>query len=129
MTEPNQDDPVTLEDAEDDLPRYDEVGRILVNIIDLNPCGMCKHEYEVLDYDNCVFWINEGVGLEYWLDEYCEFISTGFYVIEGIKGECIRGDWTCGEDDNEVWEFKKIRQATDEEIKTCLLKDYDRAKR
>ena len=99
---------------------------ILVHL--LGPCvtGVYRHESEVLDYDSdsSIFWIQEGVGFDYWFDSYCDFpeyLDEGFFVIEGITGEYIRGEG--GWDDDEEWSHTGIRQATDEEIQGCGLGD------
>ena len=91
------------------LPSYSDPGRILVNVIGEGK----EREFEVLDYeeDSGVFWINEGVGFDWWLEHYGpEYPTPGLYVIENIKGEYTRGGWTT--DDNEDWEYDQPRQPT-----------------
>lgn len=114
---------------EDDLPEgcepptYDTPGRILVHFWGVVDDRFRKYECEVLDYDadSSVCWINEGVGFDYWLDNHAEFTEPGHYVIEGITGQYIRGDWAWGEDDDETWEFASMRPATDVEISSGAL--------
>lgn len=103
------------------LPEYKTPGRILVRVTDIGEQGKVEWEYEVLAWDvgTCVFWINEGVGFDYWLAD-CEFPGPGTYVVEGIVGQYHRG--TIGwDDDDEDWEYKSIRPATEEEIRTETL--------
>lgn len=112
---------------EDDLPEggeppsYDDPGRILVHFWGTTKDPFRKYECEVLDYDSnsSVFYISEGTGIDYWLDNHAEFTEPGHYVIEGITGQYIRGDW--GEDDNETWEFTAMRPATDAESSSGAL--------
>ncbi len=111
-------------EEEPEYPSYSAVGRILVSVGPYDgPRNLYKHYYEVLDcpQDTCVFWIEEGMGTDYWFDLYCDFPKDGIYVVEGITGTYIRGDWSWGEDDDEDWEFTSIREATSEEIKTETL--------
>jgi hypothetical protein len=112
--------------ADHAYPSYSTPGRILV--LYHGPAAMRygKHECEVLDhdYDTSVFYIGEGMGMEYWLDEHIEFPAPGHYVIEGIKGEYIKGDWGFTEDDEE-WEFASIRPATADEIASGELPERE----
>jgi hypothetical protein len=115
------------EDAgnEDDYlpPPYGKPGWLLVEVGERLPKDNgYKHEYEVHDFDpdSGVFWIREGVGFDYWLNDMCDFPAPGFYVIEGIRGSYIKGDWGFTDDDEE-WEFKLIRPATPREIETKTL--------
>jgi hypothetical protein len=109
-------------------PSIKKLGRILVEI-----CGPCatpsyKWEYEVIDCDSdsSVFWINEGVGFEYWLDQHVDFGGPGVYVVQGISGSWIRGDgWTT--EDDEEWEFTSLRPALRVEVESRTLVDQDDA--
>lgn len=111
---------ITEEDQDYELPSYGDPGRIFVHIITVSgntDNWSNRYDVELIDYDgdSCVFWIQEGVGIDYWLDQCCDFEHPGFYVIEGIKGEYIRGDgWMT--DDDEDWDFERIRKATPDEI-------------
>ncbi len=104
-----------------EYPSYDKVGRILVTVSPTDST-VYNHEYDVhdFDHDSSVFHINEGVGFDYWLDG-LDFPTPGTYVVEGITGEYIRGNWSWGEDDDESWDFKEIRLATPEEISSKVL--------
>ncbi len=99
-------------------PSYDTPGRILVHFLGTTGDQFSKYECEVLDYDveSSVFYINEGVGFDYWLDNHAEFTEPGYYVIEGITGQYIKGDWSWREDDDETWEVSAMRRATDAEV-------------
>lgn len=109
-------------------PDYKTPGRILVRI-GPSETKVYNHEYDVLDYDgdSSVFWINEGQGFDYWLDNVDFPAPEGVFVIEGITGEYIRGrGWLNGEvceEDDEEFEFKAVRAATEEEIKAECLSD------
>ena len=110
------------ESEESELPSYDTPGRILVeisNILDKN--NFHRYELTVHDYDSdtSIFWINEGVGFEYWFNE-CYFPCSDWYVVEGVVGEYIKGEWGFSDDD-EKWEYTRIRHATIDEIKTKRL--------
>lgn len=110
-------DELSLEDY--DPPSYGAPGRILVEIIAVSGerRPLYRYELEVLDYDadSSVFWVNEGVGFNWWFDANVDLELPGFYVIEGVTGTYIRGE--CGyTDDDEEWEFARCRRATAEEI-------------
>lgn len=112
------------DEEEYELPSMKAPGRILVRL--LGPCDsrVYRYETEVLDYDSdsSVYWIEEGIGFEYFFDTCCDFPSdTGVYVIEGIFGHYYRGDWSYGEDDDEEWDYTSIRPATPEEISSQTL--------
>jgi hypothetical protein len=108
--------------SEDSLPSYSKPGCLLVEILGPSPTGVYKYEYEVHDHDSdsSVYWVNNGMGFDYWLDLYCEFPGVGFYVIEGIVGSYHRGEWGFSDDD-EDWEYTIIRPATNEEISTLTF--------
>jgi hypothetical protein len=112
-----------LADTEEEFeyPRYSDPGRILV-CIEPPDTDVYRFYYEVLDYDgdSCVFFIQEGTGFEYWLDDYLDIEQPGIYVIEGITGSYIRGEWGFTDDDEE-WDFESVRYASDEEIRTGNL--------
>lgn len=103
------------------LPKYSDPGRILVEIYAV-PGDYYRYDIEVLDYDfdSSVFWIVEGTGFDWWFDENIDLDLPGFYVIEGITGRYFKGTWGF-DDDDEEWEFKLCRRATDEEIRTQSL--------
>ncbi len=118
------------ESREWDPPSYKTPGRILVRshgpaepYEDGRP-SVYRFSTEVLDHDSnsSVFWINEGVGFDFWLDSVDELEKPGVYVIEGITGDYIRGDgWTF--DDDEEWDWQSVRPATQTEIDGEALDD------
>jgi len=111
---------ISAEPVEDDppLPRYSDPGWLLVEIFSCTDCGVYRYDIEVLGYDNesSVMWINEGVGFDYWMDQYVDLEEPGVYLIQGITGTYFRGDgWST--DDDEEWDFEYCRYASAEEIK------------
>lgn len=115
------------EPSEDDLPGYKDPGRILFEIYHIYRCGdqptsHTRYEIEVHDYDSgsSVMWLQEGQGIDYWLQDVIDLEGTGFYVVEGVTGTYYRGDgWST--DDDEEWEFTLCRRATLEEISSLAL--------
>lgn len=115
-------------DWEEDIPAYSEPGRILF-WLQPTPLDSYQYEIEVLDFDHSSVWhIEQGVGFRYWIDGHVDLELEGYYVIEGITGQYHRGDWSAGEDDDETWDFKSCRRATEEEIRTEMLYDIRGAK-
>jgi hypothetical protein len=107
----------------EDYPKYSDVGRILVRIFGFYGHGhsrVYRYDSEVLYLDGCAAIIEEGTGIAYWLDGHVDLEQPGVYVIEGITGRFIKGDWGFTDDDEE-WEFTHCRYATDEEIRTEAL--------
>jgi hypothetical protein len=111
----------------EDQPSYDTPGRILVHYHGPSGVSVRRYECEVLDHDadSSVYWISVGVDFDYWLDEHAEFTEPGHYVIEGITGEYIKGEWGYTDDDEE-WSFTSMRSATDAEISSGTLSQMDR---
>ena len=112
---------VTAEEDGFDYPSYSKIGRILVTVGPTDST-VYEHDYDVHDFDldSSVFYINEGMRFDYWFDKHVEFPSDGTFVIEGVCGEYVRGDgWMT--DDDEDWDYKEVRLATPEEIKTQVL--------
>jgi hypothetical protein len=110
---------------DNELPRYETPGRILVC---LWPPDTKYYEYEVdvldWDQDSCVFWINEGVGFDWWFSHHVALElpeSPGYFVLEGIKGYFYTHWGPNGREDDEEWEFAFCRRATPNEIETGLL--------
>lgn len=101
------------------LPSYSDEGKMLVKLY--NPGGGVDGscEADLLDYDGCVHWISEGMGLDFWLSCYVGEDEPGTYLIEGITGAYIRGDRSWGEDDDEEWNFASIKLVPDSF--DCLL--------
>ena len=125
--------PAEIEDYEP--PSIAKPGWILAEIlsIDYDAHRQLEHEIEVLAYDDgrAVFWINEGVGFDWFIDETVgpRFLATdalimtpGIYLIENVRGKWILGDGWITED-SEEWEFNAPRLATPEEI-TRLAPNY-----
>ena len=100
-------------------PSYSKKGWILVEILSIDDSGefYSKYEVNVLNYDHgsSVVWLQEGVGIDYFCNTYCEFPAIGIYLIMGVHGEYIKGEWGFTDDD-ENWYFKRCRLATKEEI-------------
>lgn len=97
------------------LPSYSDPGSILVKILTIldNPGSYYRYELDVLDYDSgsSVFWLNEGMGIDYWLNDAIDFKKPGYYVIEHVTGYYHRGDGYSTDDDEE-WDYKQVRRAT-----------------
>jgi hypothetical protein len=110
--------PISDEEAEPDLPRYSDKGRILFRFW---PIANEEPNIEVLGYDGSAMWINEGLGCEYFLKDLALQIELdGVYVTEGGHGECWKDYF--GEYDEE-WYFDFIRRASPEEEEQEALFD------
>lgn len=113
-----------------DLPSYSDEGRILFEISHVyrSPSDQERYEIEVLDYDgnSSIHWLNEGLGADYWLKEILELDEPGFYVVEGVSGCYIRGEWGFTDDDEE-WDLDHIRRADEDEITALALRPSDEA--
>jgi hypothetical protein len=122
------------DDSEDfRLPGYSQKGRYLIEVVDINPERSATSyrfviEESSYDPDSAAFWINEGVGIEFWADGHLDethIPSPGWYVIYGIHGAYIKGEWG-HTDDEEEWDFDGVRPATPEEIEgQCLFGPRD----
>ena len=110
------------------LPSYGTKSNIIFKIlsIDDNITENERHIYnryeiEILAYDSGAgaFWLNEGIGIEYWINfevDIPQDASEGsVWVIEGVYGEYSRGEWGFT-DGNEYWYYDKIRPASAQEI-------------
>ncbi len=79
----------------------------------------------VLEHTGCVIYIQQGIGIDYFLENYVdmdEITTSGLYVVDGIIGTYYKGDgWST--DDDEKWEYSEIRPATEMEIKTETVDD------
>lgn len=109
----------TESSKEDDLPKYSDPDRILVLV-----SGTLVDEMEVIWHDSSAstFWIKENTGCDYWMREAFrprDFGAPGYWVIEGITGEYIKGEWGFT-DDEEEFEYKSIRPATFEDLDEML---------
>lgn len=121
--------PISPDDPQpddNDLPHYSDPGRILFLVHGVYEDEPYKGEVEleIFDFDGSVFWINEGVGCDYWLGVHfaaSDFPFPGWYVVEGITGYYHRGTFGF-DDDTEDWEFTALRPATADEITgECLI--------
>jgi hypothetical protein len=95
----------------DEMPAYSAPGR-LVAIVSPST-GAYRYDYDVPAYDDdsAVFWISEGEGFDYWLDQSPEIDEPGIYLFEGVTGDYIRGDgWTT--DDDVDWNIRSVRKIT-----------------
>lgn len=115
-----------IADASDDWepPPYGVPGRMLIHIdsVSCEPAPIFRYSAELIDYDphSSVFWLLEGIGIEYFLDSYVDLEDPGYYVFEGVVGEYYRGDgWTT--DDDEEWRYALCRRASAEEIEMEAL--------
>ena len=104
------------QDLECPYPSYKDPGRILVRVLGPyeGPTQVYRWEYEILEWAGgaCEI-IYEGAGFEWWLDNTVEEISgPGVWLVAGITGSYIRGDWSWGEDDDEEWEYETCRPGT-----------------
>lgn len=117
---------VEKDEDEPELPSYSDVGFILVKVgpyLEPEFSWRDKHEYEVLDHSGCTYWIAEGTGIDYWLNANIEFPKEGgVFVLEGITGRYIKGEWGFTDDDEE-FTYESMRPATEEEIKNGTV-DY-----
>lgn len=94
------------DDYLDDLPGYSDRGRLIVKVIwggeRVIDDWYGPWDYEVLDYDpdSCIMWINEGIGLDFFLRD-VDFPDEGTYLITNIHGQYFRGEWGYTDDDEE----------------------------
>lgn len=108
-----------LEATESDYnpPPYGVPGRIL---FEFDPEAADTEQFEVLDYndDTSVFWLNEGIGFNYFFENYTDYASKlekGRYVMT-VCGEYIKGmTWRESPepyDDDEEWTVVKEAEKT-----------------
>ena len=102
---------------ESTLPKYGDRGDILVIVSAKGDGdGVYDREYDVLDHSGGAYWIGEGIGFDYWMDQDCEFPDAGgAFVVEGVRGYYHKGTWGF-DDDTEDWEYDAIRPATAREV-------------
>lgn len=113
-----------IEEAKYEPPAYGTPGWVLVEIVEVNEPGSIYRftiEECAVDTENSTFWIQEGTGVEYWVDSHApDDLTEGWWVFEGVVGHYYRGDgWM--EDDDEEWYFDKVRPATQDEIDTLYV--------
>lgn len=104
-------------------PGYGTKGWVIAEIVHVETEKCMKYSVEEWGYDAeaSTFWIQEGVGIEYWLEHCVDFEFTpGWWVIEDVVGTYIKGDgWMT--DDDEEWDYGNIRPATEEEIQKIAV--------
>lgn len=110
-------------DKDDDLPKHSDPGRVLFRWY--RDPGYSRTDWfvwsvEVSDYDvgSSLFWMSEGVGIEYQLEGQLELEQEGYYVAEGVTGHVWRD--RDGET-NEEWYIDRVRYATQDEIEAEAL--------
>ena len=70
-----------------------------------------EQEFEVVHWDAAsgVYWINEGMGFDWWFRHHGpEIPAPGLFIIENVRGEYIRGDGSTT-DDSEEWSYDEPR--------------------
>lgn len=103
---------IELKPLDDDWepPSYNEKGSILVHVGPVYLLqGMATREYEVIDHDGCTFWIEEGEGFDYWLDQIDWPERGGYFYITNITGRYHRGDGYSTDDDVD-WDYDPPRR-------------------
>ena len=113
------------DDPDPELPAGNNPGRILVHVLGTGATGVYLWEAEALDYDNdtAVFWINEGVGFDWFFDS-IDFPGEGYWVVQDVTVSWTRGDgWEIDDDEDHDW--GEIRPATPIEIETGLLENQN----
>jgi hypothetical protein len=103
-----------------DLPSYGEYGKIIVEVlgkIDSPFHPYWQWEIDRYTYEGSAFWINEGMGMDYFINDYIreDIPGAGIWTIDDIKGTYFKGEWGFTDDDEE-WEWSDIRPATQDEI-------------
>lgn len=103
------------EAEEGQLPDFDMAPGHLEIYVSLNTGQGADRvfEFEALDWSNCVDWMQEGVGIGYWLTEMSgvvDLLTDGYtYIFHDIEVTFYRGDgWTT--DDDEEWEFGTLER-------------------
>jgi len=107
------------EESNPPSPKYSDPGRVLFYWI----CTPLEHkaaDVEILSYDSdsSLCWMQEGVGIDYVLENELDLELDGYYVCENITGEYYRGGRSWGEDDDEEWYLGNVRRASEEEIQS-----------
>jgi hypothetical protein len=115
---------ISVDESEKDweLPAYGTKGTVTVEII--GKIDIPYHpgwEWEIdrysYDGDASTFWLNEGIGIDYWIN--CMVLDAipgpGIWTFEGVVGHYYKGDWGFTDDDEE-WDYDTIRLATQDEI-------------
>jgi hypothetical protein len=102
-------------DDDPPLPSYRDPGWIMFEITHYR--GVFGYDVDVIAHDSqsSVMWIEEGMGIDYWVSEYVDLEQPGTYIITGITGRYIKGDMYTTDDD-EDWDFELCRYASKKEI-------------
>ena len=100
--------PITEGEEDDTSPSPSKPGRVLLaRYLDDK-----FDDFEVLDYDNdsACFWAQEGIGLDYLVEDIIGLPDDqGCYIVHGITVSFTRGDgWMT--DDDEVWNWERIEK-------------------
>lgn len=109
-----------LEETPPAPPRYGDTGWVIVKVAPTT--GSYDFDYTVIDDApcTCTFWINEGEGWNYWLDQ-VGLPGLGVYLITGIVGRYLRGDGYTTDDDVR-WDFDTPRRMDRRRAKRWLRK-------
>lgn len=91
-------------------PSHKERGSMLVHVgpVEISD-NFASRDYEVIDHDGCTFWIQEGVGFDYWLDQLDWPERGGYFYISDISVTYTRGDGYTTDDD-EAWDHPPPRR-------------------
>ena len=108
---------VVPEDNESDFQWDMSKGWLEVKILAVSKSGKVA-DYDYGDYTGCVDWLQEGMGIDYFLKEYFEkgtFKAGWTYTIHDIEVAFTRGDgWEI--DYDEDWDFGDITRTTTPKI-------------
>ena len=109
---------VTQESEEEpDMPSYKDRGWILAGVLaDDGQVTVCERAY-----DGAAFWIEEEIGVEYFIQEYTSIRTDGWWVIEGTTGTFYKGDGYVTDDEVE-WNYEFIRPALKSETGSLYVK-------
>lgn len=107
-------------------PPYGKAGWVLAEIVDnadgSSAFGCYVVEESAVDTEASTFWIVEGTGVEFWVNEFApDDLAPGWYVWEPVTGHYFRGDWGVT-DDEEEWDVPaRPRLATEQERLTLSV--------
>lgn len=106
------------DEEEFEYPKYSDKGDIIFEVLGEDETKVYRWHIEDVAYcGGSTFYVQEGVGIKYFVDWMGDdrITGPGFYTFVGVHGRYLRGDgWTT--DDDEDWEFDDLRPATPEEI-------------
>lgn len=109
---------ITAFENEDEFepPSYNEPGRILFRCL---PTPNEEPEIEIIDYDGCAFWLNEGGFPDYTVRDITNIELEGYYCLEGVS---VYGHKDYFGEYDEDWDFAFCRRADDVEVQTLALR-------